>query len=171
MSVVSVLDSRTFKLHGLTAADSKVWMPSKPMVVPPTNFWRFGVHPFVRAVIIGASIAGLLAARVLSDFADSVTLIDRDVPPDSPVPRKGVPRGRHVHGVLADGYDVLKSFFQASRRNSPQKVLESATSPKTFSGSPTARGDCAGGEALSAAFNRALFSKYVSDAALPDSQP
>jgi 2-polyprenyl-6-methoxyphenol hydroxylase-like FAD-dependent oxidoreductase len=65
----------------------------------------------MRAVVIGASIAGLLAARALSDFANSVTLIDRDVPPDLPVARKGVPQGRHVHGVLAGGFDVLKSFF------------------------------------------------------------
>lgn len=65
----------------------------------------------MRAAIIGASIAGLLAARALSDFAESVTLIDRDASPDSPSLRKGVPQGRHVHGVLAGGFDVLKSFF------------------------------------------------------------
>ena len=65
----------------------------------------------MRAVIIGASIAGLFAARALSDFAGGVTLLDRDVPPDSPVPRKGVPQGRHVHGVLAAGFDTLQSFF------------------------------------------------------------
>lgn len=65
----------------------------------------------MRAVVIGASVAGLLAARALSDSAESITLADRDVPPDSAVARKGVPQGRHVHGVLAGGYDVLKSFF------------------------------------------------------------
>lgn len=46
----------------------------------------------MRAVVVGASIAGLLAARALSDFAESVTLVDRDALPDSPAPRKGVPR-------------------------------------------------------------------------------
>lgn len=65
----------------------------------------------MRAVIIGASIAGLLAARPLSDFADSVTLVDRDVPLDSPVPRKGVPQGRHVHGVLAGGMRALQHCY------------------------------------------------------------
>lgn len=65
----------------------------------------------MRAVVIGASVAGLLAARALSDFAESVTLVDRDAPPDAPLARKGVPQGKHVHGVLAGGYDVLKSFF------------------------------------------------------------
>ena len=65
----------------------------------------------MRAVVIGASVAGLLAARALSDFAESVTLIERDAPPDSPTPRKGVPQGRHVHGVLAGGFDALRNFF------------------------------------------------------------
>ncbi|HEU5409508.1 MAG TPA: hypothetical protein VFU57_00685 [Candidatus Acidoferrales bacterium] len=65
----------------------------------------------MRAIIIGASVAGLLAARAFSDFAESVTLIDRDAPPDSPTPRKGVPQGRHVHGVLAGGFDALQYFF------------------------------------------------------------
>jgi 2-polyprenyl-6-methoxyphenol hydroxylase-like FAD-dependent oxidoreductase len=65
----------------------------------------------MRAIVIGGSIAGLLAARALSDFADSVTVLDRDVPPDAAVPRKGVPQGRHVHGLLAGGLDVLRSLF------------------------------------------------------------
>lgn len=65
----------------------------------------------MRAVVIGASVAGLLAARALSDSAASVTLVDRDAARDTPIARKGVPQGRHVHGVLAGGYDVLKSFF------------------------------------------------------------
>lgn len=65
----------------------------------------------MRAIVIGGSVAGLLAARALSDFAESVTIVDRDVPPDTAVPRKGVPQGRHVHGVLASGLDVLRFFF------------------------------------------------------------
>lgn len=65
----------------------------------------------MRAVVLGSSVAGLLAARALSEFAESVTLIERDVPADEPSPRKGVPQGKHVHGVLAGGLDVLKEFF------------------------------------------------------------
>ena len=65
----------------------------------------------MRAIVIGASVAGLLAARSLSDFAESVSIVDRDVPPDSAVPRKGVPQGKHVHGLLAGGLDALTSFF------------------------------------------------------------
>lgn len=65
----------------------------------------------MRAIVIGASVAGLLAARALSDFAEGISIVDRDVPPDAAVPRKGVPQGRHVHGVLAGGLDALMSFF------------------------------------------------------------
>jgi 2-polyprenyl-6-methoxyphenol hydroxylase-like FAD-dependent oxidoreductase len=65
----------------------------------------------MRAVVIGAGIGGLLAARALADYAESVTIVDRDVPPDAAVPRKGVPQGRHVHGLLAGGLDALRFFF------------------------------------------------------------
>jgi 2-polyprenyl-6-methoxyphenol hydroxylase-like FAD-dependent oxidoreductase len=65
----------------------------------------------MKAIVIGASIAGLVAARALSDNAESVSIIDRDLPPDSAVSRKGVPQGRHVHGVLAGGLDAIKAFF------------------------------------------------------------
>lgn len=65
----------------------------------------------MRAVVVGGSIAGLLAARALAERAESLTIVDRDLPPDQAVPRKGVPQGRHVHGVLAGGLDVLRSFF------------------------------------------------------------
>ncbi|MGH9734835.1 MAG: FAD-dependent oxidoreductase [Candidatus Acidiferrales bacterium] len=65
----------------------------------------------MRAVIIGASIGGLLAARALSDVAENVLILDRDVPPDAAAPRKGVPQGRHVHGLLAGGVDALRFFF------------------------------------------------------------
>ena len=45
------------------------------------------------AVVIGASMAGLLAARVLADRFDQVTVLDRDDLPDGADSRKGVPQG------------------------------------------------------------------------------
>jgi 2-polyprenyl-6-methoxyphenol hydroxylase-like FAD-dependent oxidoreductase len=54
---------------------------------------RFGTH---HAVVIGGSMAGLLAARVLSEHFQHVTIIERDHLPDDAQPRKGVPQGRHV---------------------------------------------------------------------------
>jgi flavin-dependent dehydrogenase len=49
------------------------------------------------AVVLGASMSGLLAARVLADHFQTVTVVDRDELPDEPVNRRGVPQGRHVH--------------------------------------------------------------------------
>jgi hypothetical protein len=39
-------------------------------------------------------MAGLLAARVLSDFYEAVTLVERDRLPDGAEQRRGVPQGR-----------------------------------------------------------------------------
>ncbi|HUI57476.1 MAG TPA: hypothetical protein VLY04_21010 [Bryobacteraceae bacterium] len=63
------------------------------------------------ALVLGGSIGGLLAARVLSDFFDQVTILDRDVFPATPENRRGVPQGRHTHGLLAGGREVLEEFF------------------------------------------------------------
>src|ERR1700744_407694 len=64
-----------------------------------------------QAVVLGASMGGLLAARVLADFYDTVTLVERDVLPDGPVNRRGVPQGRHVHALLRGGAQILNELF------------------------------------------------------------
>ena len=63
------------------------------------------------AVVLGASMAGLLAARSLADYFDSVTVVERDPLPDTPTARRGVPQGRHLHGLLARGAQVLEELF------------------------------------------------------------
>lgn len=63
------------------------------------------------AVVIGGSMGGLLAARALSDFYETVTILERDAFPKTDVPRKGVPQGRHAHGLLARGRSVIEDFF------------------------------------------------------------
>jgi 2-polyprenyl-6-methoxyphenol hydroxylase-like FAD-dependent oxidoreductase len=63
------------------------------------------------AVVLGASMGGLLAARVLADFYQTVTVIERDELSDDPVNRRGVPQGRHVHALLARGAQILEEFF------------------------------------------------------------
>ena len=60
---------------------------------------------------MGGSIAGLLAARVLTDHFDRVTLIERDRLPDEARQRKGVPQGRHVHTLLSKGWQIIKHYF------------------------------------------------------------
>jgi 2-polyprenyl-6-methoxyphenol hydroxylase-like FAD-dependent oxidoreductase len=56
-------------------------------------------------------MAGMLAARVLSDYFDDVTLVERDLFPDTPTARKGLPHGRHVHVLLGRGREVLERFL------------------------------------------------------------
>jgi 2-polyprenyl-6-methoxyphenol hydroxylase-like FAD-dependent oxidoreductase len=69
---------------------------------------RFDRH---HAVVIGGSMAGLLAARVLSEHFERVTVIERDKLIDVAEPRKGVPQGRHVHALLAGGAAILRTYF------------------------------------------------------------
>jgi flavin-dependent dehydrogenase len=64
-----------------------------------------------RAVVVGAGMGGLLAARVLSDYFAEVVVVDRDALPSSKQQRRGVPQGRHVHVLLARGRAVLEQHF------------------------------------------------------------
>jgi 2-polyprenyl-6-methoxyphenol hydroxylase-like FAD-dependent oxidoreductase len=63
------------------------------------------------AVVLGGSLAGLLAARVLSDHFDEVTLIERDAYRETAEVRRGIPQANHVHGLLLRGREVLEEFF------------------------------------------------------------
>ncbi len=64
-----------------------------------------------RAITIGASMSGLLAARVLTEHFREVVVLDRDTLPPAGENRKGVPQGRHAHALLASGLKVLEEFF------------------------------------------------------------
>src|SRR3954470_12576219 len=68
-------------------------------------------RPLRQAVVVGGSISGLLAARVLSNHFEQVTLIERDVLPRAPAPRKGVPQAPHAHGLLIRGRTILESLL------------------------------------------------------------
>lgn len=63
------------------------------------------------AVVLGAGIAGLLAAGVLAEFYESVTVVDRDGLPDIAEQRTGVPQGRHLHSLLARGTQAIGELF------------------------------------------------------------
>ena len=64
-----------------------------------------------RAIVIGASITGLLAARVLSERYPEVLLLERDPLPNRAAPRKGTPHAIHPHGLLARGLQVIEDLF------------------------------------------------------------
>jgi 2-polyprenyl-6-methoxyphenol hydroxylase-like FAD-dependent oxidoreductase len=63
------------------------------------------------AVVIGGSVAGSFAARVLHDHFERVVVFDRDDLPDAPVARKGAPQGVHFHALLARGRAVAEELF------------------------------------------------------------
>jgi 2-polyprenyl-6-methoxyphenol hydroxylase-like FAD-dependent oxidoreductase len=68
-------------------------------------------HLREHAVVLGAGMAGLLAARVLSEFYETVTIFERDELPENPVQRKGIPQGRHVHAFTSGGSNTLGRLF------------------------------------------------------------
>src|SRR5450432_3278633 len=82
-------------------------------------------HKGKSAIVIGGSMAGLLAARVLTDHFDEVTIIDRDQFPEAPDHRRGVPQSRHTHGLLASGRQVLERLFPGLS----QEMLEAGAQP------------------------------------------
>ncbi|MEZ4452450.1 MAG: hypothetical protein R3B09_23505, partial [Nannocystaceae bacterium] len=69
--------------------------------------------PFLgkRAVVVGGSIAGMLAARILSEYFSHVVLIERDYLHDKPVGRKGVPHARQGHVLLQAGASIIGELF------------------------------------------------------------
>ena len=66
-----------------------------------------------RAVVVGASVAGLLASRALSEHFDEVVVLDSDEIEDGPVVHKSVPQGYHLHALLQGGLRVLSSLYPA----------------------------------------------------------
>jgi 2-polyprenyl-6-methoxyphenol hydroxylase-like FAD-dependent oxidoreductase len=73
----------------------------------PSTTPTLGEH----AVVLGASVAGLLAARALADSFPRVTVVERDELPTGAAARRGVPQGRQVHALLARGRQILDEFF------------------------------------------------------------
>lgn len=63
------------------------------------------------AVVVGAGMAGMLAAAVLAKHGTQVTVLERDVLPDGPAPRKGIPQARHVHVLWAGGITAFEAIL------------------------------------------------------------
>lgn len=64
-----------------------------------------------RAIVVGASMAGLLAARVLSKAYAQVTVVDHDHLPNTAEPRRCVPQAWHTHVLIERGQQVLEELF------------------------------------------------------------
>ncbi len=63
------------------------------------------------AIVIGGSIAGLLAARVLTEHFAKVTIIERDHKTDKAEFRKGTPHARHAHILMGRGQAIMEDLF------------------------------------------------------------
>ncbi len=68
-----------------------------------------------RAIVIGGSMAGMLAARALAEHMP-VTLLERDTLPEATEARRGLPQASHLHTILARGMNYLEGLFPDLRR-------------------------------------------------------
>ena len=64
-----------------------------------------------QAVVVGAGMAGLAAARVLADYFEHVTVLERDTLPTETSHRSGIPQSKHVHALLGGGQRALSDLF------------------------------------------------------------
>ncbi|MGF6952186.1 2-polyprenyl-6-methoxyphenol hydroxylase-like FAD-dependent oxidoreductase [Neobacillus sp. B4I6] len=64
-----------------------------------------------QALVIGGSIAGLFAARILSVFFEEVLIIEKDQKREKHLTRTGVPQGSHGHALLKSGEEILTELF------------------------------------------------------------
>src|SRR5262245_25708662 len=70
-----------------------------------------------RAIVVGAGMGGLTAARALADHVDRVVILERDALPERPTDRVGIPQGKHVHALLAGGQRALSALFPGFERD------------------------------------------------------
>ena len=63
------------------------------------------------AIVVGAGMAGLSAAKALAGHFGRVTILERDMLPSDVLPRPGTPQSRHVHALLAGGLTALEKLF------------------------------------------------------------
>jgi 2-polyprenyl-6-methoxyphenol hydroxylase-like FAD-dependent oxidoreductase len=66
---------------------------------------------FGRAIVLGASIAGLWTARALLDHFEEVLVIERDQLPEGPQFRSGAPQARQFHTLLQSGLQQMREWF------------------------------------------------------------
>lgn len=68
------------------------------------------------AIVLGGSIAGLWAARVLADHVDDVVVLERDQLPDGAEFRSGTPQARQYHVLLLRGLQIMDELFPGMRQ-------------------------------------------------------
>jgi 2-polyprenyl-6-methoxyphenol hydroxylase-like FAD-dependent oxidoreductase len=81
-------------------------MKSEPASIPSQTEKKYG-----KAIVMGASIAGLWTARALIDHFDEVFVLERDHLPEGPEFRSGAPQVRQFHTLLQSGLQQMKEWF------------------------------------------------------------
>jgi 2-polyprenyl-6-methoxyphenol hydroxylase-like FAD-dependent oxidoreductase len=69
------------------------------------------------AVVVGGSITGMLVAKMLSDYFERVTVLDRDAEPAAAAHRASVAQSKHIHVLLSGGQQVLEALFPGIERD------------------------------------------------------
>ncbi|MBL8177040.1 MAG: hypothetical protein JNK48_20370 [Bryobacterales bacterium] len=93
--------------------------------LPAVTFHVYSSSQPTHAVVLGGSIAGLTAARILSSHFARITIVDQDQFPEDPLHRRGTPQARHTHGLLASGGQALEQMFPGLSRD----LLEAGAIP------------------------------------------
>lgn len=81
----------------------------KKKIVPSVK--NSSVNKENHAIVIGGSIAGLLAAKMLLNHFHRVTIVERDILPQQPEWRRGAPHTNHGHVLLSQGEQILEELF------------------------------------------------------------
>src|SRR5260221_9025075 len=63
------------------------------------------------AIVVGAGMAGLAAAKALSSSFETITVLERDALPSAPIARSGTPQARQIHVLLRGGLDALSELL------------------------------------------------------------
>ncbi|WP_405757397.1 NAD(P)/FAD-dependent oxidoreductase [Streptomyces sp. NBC_00073] len=85
------------------------------------------------AVVLGAGLAGLLAARALAQRFARVTVVERDELADSgPAFRPGVPQSRHVHVLWSRGLELMEGLLPGVTRELLAAGAALMESPRDF---------------------------------------
>jgi 2-polyprenyl-6-methoxyphenol hydroxylase-like FAD-dependent oxidoreductase len=88
-----------------------------------------------RAVVVGGSLAGMLAARVLAPHFERVLALDRDALPSEPAPRRATPQAHHVHVLLKGGENAIEGLLPGFRAELEALGALTLSSVDTLAGS------------------------------------
>jgi 2-polyprenyl-6-methoxyphenol hydroxylase-like FAD-dependent oxidoreductase len=100
LSYVLCIENSALEIYNIATFTISIWILEVIAMPDKTH-----------ALVIGGSLAGLLAGRALANHFDHVTILERDVYPQQPAPRPGLPQSRFPHTLMLRGQQILEQFF------------------------------------------------------------